>query len=1160
MRNLYLIFFLLLFNFSVSAQRIIHVGDRLPSFYDKLDRTESKFNENAEGWQLLDASGNNPQALELKSHGEDLTLPGEHKLTYLSGKMTLANAWYYWVAPEKYWGNWMFSSYRLELWFSLNQSVAGTNNAYADVIISNGNSSIYYRLADKPAPPFRAYAIVLDETGGWRTSAEATSPLATKDQISRVLSNVTSLRIRGKYNNTANLVAGIENVILFKWPQSDRPLITNVTPGAGTPLTSVTITGSQFGNAIDKNEVYFGGVKGRITHATPTQLAVQVPVGAQFGPITITNLATGYSTATLSHFNPLYDNEGDAGGKIIPASLDHKVDFPLANKAKDISMGDLDCDGKNDLVVTEGGISVFRNLGVTGDITTASFASKFSLPYGNAEHILADLDGDGRLDIAAIHNQQRSEVAVYRNISSAGTLAFETALLFPALNYSSHGLHAADIDGDGLLDLLATHSNAGVSPYLYILQNTSGSGFIDFSWGKSFTAPGFSAASELTTADLDKDGKPEVLVVSGFNQSIHVFPNRSLAGNMRLEAPFVIDSEGSVYGLACADLEGDGRIDIIWKGSTPKDIIIRQNNYSSGNLSAADFSKEIILSSALLHYGGIAIADINADRKPDIIAGDDGDQGIFQHIGAPGSLTEDSFLEGVIYEGGNSIYPLNPVIGDLDGDAKPDVVLAFTNAAKISVYRNECFPAPRIVTAGSRANANADLSIKGEKLKVAGQAPLVLVGGSEASILSSNVNETVVKTPPVAAYQPIALTRHGLSAFSVIPFSLTFNATASLNSSTFVQRAEFALTNTDGNIAITDFNHDNFPDVVVTDIINGAKVKVFRNTISMPGNPVGQSGFVLQETLDAAGKHIGISDIDGDGGQDILVQGNAYRNSSNSTEISFNLKVSTPLSKTGSLKTRLDFNRDGKMDMAATSAGNSIIIAENQSKTGPFVASADFGTWATPFPLVLPGGNVAGIDGGDFDLDGFDDLVYGVYSLNKVHVVKNRGLPGKLSAQSFEAPLVLDVLAKPLAIQTGDFDQDGKLDIVTVNQEAGSFSIFRNTTAPSGPISFERSDFTIAANPVDLALADFNGDGKVDLAVIHQTTTSTGLFSIIPNTSTTTISFGTPIAYNLPNVPVGIAAADINRDKRPDIILTREKNLGPGNTEAVLAILKTQLP
>jgi len=81
-----------------------------PTFYDFLDRVDSKFNENADGWRIADLSGNNEQATRLVSWGYDTSGPGEHDLFYLQGDMPTIQHWFYWHAPEKFHGNWMFSN------------------------------------------------------------------------------------------------------------------------------------------------------------------------------------------------------------------------------------------------------------------------------------------------------------------------------------------------------------------------------------------------------------------------------------------------------------------------------------------------------------------------------------------------------------------------------------------------------------------------------------------------------------------------------------------------------------------------------------------------------------------------------------------------------------------------------------------------------------------------------------------------------------------------------------------------------------------------------------------------------------------------------------------------------------------------------------------
>lgn len=1160
MKHAYLVVLLITIKISALGQRVQLPPQRTPTEYDRLDRLQSKFNETTEGWQLLDANGNNPQQIELKSHGEDLSLPGEHQVKYLSGKMSLANSWYYWVAPEKFLGNWMFSSYRLELWFSLKQSVEGTNNSYGDVILSNGTYHIYFPLEKKPSTNWRFYQVVLDETGGWRTGP-GNAALATADQVKRVLSNVTSFRIRAKYNGTADLEAGLEDVTLFKWPVGSGPLISDFTPSSGTPMTSVTISGYNFASARNDNMVFFGGVRGNITNATPTQIAVQVPKGAQYGPITVVNLATGYSVRSTLNFNPLYDNDGDFGGKITGTSLGTPIDFPVEGQTKGISLADIDGDGLNDIVRTSGGVHIFRNLGVTGEITLSSFAPKVSLTYGTNEHVVADFDGDGKLDIAVIRNAATtSEIVVYRNKSTPGTISFGDPQHYPALNHSSSGLAAADLDGDGLVDLIATHPNSGISPYLYVFHNTSGDGFIEFSWGKSFSAPGFAAASRVKTADLNGDKKEEILIVSGFDAAIHVFPNESAVGSIVLGEAFVIDAAGSVYGFAVGDLDGDRKSEIIWKGSNPDDVIIAMNNYTSGTLSADNFSNKIILRSPLNHYGGITISDINADGKPDIVTTDASNLTIFQNMHKTGALTADSFREGPIWPIGTSLNPLSPVIGDIDGDSKPDIVIGFSsNSTRMPIFRNESYPAPVITESPRTAQAGSGIIVKGNHLFAAKTTPFVVVGNTKATVSDPRENQLTLSVPTIASYDRISVTNHGLVTFSRQKISQTFNAQGSVDANSFERNADIPLFNAGNNIAIADLDRDGFVDVVVPDIISNNKARVLRNTTTLPGSPISNTLLIPVDTIDANGRYVGVSDVDGDGFQDVLVQGFVYKHTGNAT-ISFEERVSAPFSGTVSMKTNLDFDKDGKQDVVLVNYGNAIAVVANRSKRGKFAWALDAGTWSSAIALPSPGGTVGGVDGDDFDLDGFDDIVYSVHSTNKLHIIRNKGLDKNVDASSFEAAVVLDTKAKPIAIQVGDFNNDGKPDIAVVNQDASSFSIFRNTSSAAGTISFERMDFDVATGPAGLALADFDGDGQVDLAIMHHTTTTTGQLSVVMNTSTSGISFGTPIVIALPNIPTNIAAADMNGDRKPDILITRETGLAAsGNTQSVLSIFENVL-
>ena len=150
----------------------------------------------------------------------------------------------------------------------------------------------------------------------------------------------------------------------------------------------------------------------------------------------------------------------------------------------------MDGDGKPDLVVANefvNTLSVLRNTSVPGVI---SFASKIDLATGASPYAVAmgDLDGDGKPDLVATSDYYDNvllgwTVSVFRNISSAGTIGFDTKQVFvtgqdPVL------LAIGDIEGDGKPDL----ATAGAWDTVHVLRNTSTIGNIRFAAKRTFVA------------------------------------------------------------------------------------------------------------------------------------------------------------------------------------------------------------------------------------------------------------------------------------------------------------------------------------------------------------------------------------------------------------------------------------------------------------------------------------------------------------------------------------------------------------------------------------------------------------------------------------------------------------------------------------------------
>src|SRR5439155_556948 len=111
----------------------------------------------------------------------------------------------------------------------------------------------------------------------------------------------------------------------------------------------------------------------------------------------------------------------------------------------------------------------------------------------------------------------------------------------------------------------------------------------------------------------------------------------------------------------------------------------------------------------------------------------------------------------------------------------------------------------------------------------------------------------------------------------------------------------------------------------------------------------------------------------------------------------------------------------------------------------------------------------------------------GNYSFTNVQASSNfkaaPGVPPQCGTPSFSAANNFAVGANPVSVAVGDFNGDGKPDLAVGNQNAGSVSILLGT----GTGSFGgATNFAVGVQPRSVTVGDLNGDGKPDLAVVNQ--------------------------------------------------------------------------
>jgi len=217
-----------------------------------------------------------------------------------------------------------------------------------------------------------------------------------------------------------------------------------------------------------------------------------------------------------------------------------------------------------------------------------------------------------------------------------------------------------------------------------------------------------------------------------------------------------------------------------------------------------------------------------------------------------------------------------------------------------------------------------------------------------------------------------------------------------------------------------------------------------------------------------------------------------------------------------------DFDGDGKPDLAITNSGDSTVsILRNTSNTETISFASK-----VDYTTVK---NPRGLACADLDGDGKPDVVVVNQRSKTVSVMRNTSTTGIIS---FAPKVDYAVGYWPPCVSITDFDGDGKPDLVIANDGSTSISIFRNTCT-IGTISFDtRTDYTIGNYPRDLSVGDLDGDGKPDIAA----GTSQG-FSILRNTSTNgTISFEPKIDYVTDIDVYKISISDLDSDGKPEIM------------------------
>ncbi|PQJ13079.1 hypothetical protein CJD36_004870 [Flavipsychrobacter stenotrophus] len=487
------------------------------------------------------------------------------------------------------------------------------------------------------------------------------------------------------------------------------PTITSITPVSGLPVSgTVVITGTGFNDTAARNIVWFGNIQGTVNSATATTLNVTIPIGARYSEITVLNLTTRLCAKSQAMFAPDYDNSCFIANS---QSFKPRLDLPIAPSGVPnpdpyhTAIGDIDGDGKPDLVVCmydevipgSGYVLIYRNIGQQGTIAYAP-PVQCTTAKGAYQVKLADLDGDGRLDIITASSGS-GRVAYIRNTSTPGTVSFAlyTASTTRAFSSGSADIAIADFDGDGKLDLAGAaafeslveifYNQISSIPATVFPSNAFSATHTDFVIGNT--------PASLAAADMDGDGMPDIITSNATDGTFSILRNISTTGNFMFE-PTVDYSVGSgLRQIRLIDINGDNRPEVVVADQGSDNVAIFPNNISTTPLNATSFGTSInINTGAGSGPGALDFGDFDGDGKTDMAVslGFVNTVAIYKNAYTGGAISASSFTLNATLSTGLGSNPAGVTIGDIDGDHKPDLVVGNIGTDNVSIFKNTSMP------------------------------------------------------------------------------------------------------------------------------------------------------------------------------------------------------------------------------------------------------------------------------------------------------------------------------------------------------------------------------------------------------------------------------------------------------------------------------------
>ncbi len=604
-------------------------------------------------------------------------------------------------------------------------------------------------------------------------------------------------------------------------------------------------------------------------------------------------------------------------------------------------------------------------------------------------------------------------------------------------------------------------------------------------------APSFATSGTgpdaVAFADFNGDGKTDIVTADCTSNTVSVLLGK---GNGAFSAPVTYAAGNQSRFVAVGDFNGDGKIDLVTANYLGSTVSILLGNGDGTFQAHVDYATG-------KNPTSVAVADFNGDGKADLVTTNFGGNTASILLGNG----DGSFQAHVDYA--TNYYPFNVTIGDLNGDGHADIITADNyNSVSVLLGKGDGTFQPHVdYAAGSFPDGVALGDFNGD-----GRLDLVVSNecGSDPSCqYADDGGISILLGNGDGTFQPQTQYATGSSPFSV---------------------------------TVADFNGDGRADLVTANASNTVGILL--------GNGDGTFGAVTNYGAGSIPTSVAVADFNGDGQPDIVAadrSGNTVTTLLGNGDGSFRSHIDFGAGAGPQSVATADFNHDGKMDLVVASqcgndlnclspGGVSVLLSNGD---GTFQPHVDYESGYQPYSVAV----------GDFNGDGNADIAV-------VNSCVNSGCQGGVSILlgngdgTFQPHVDYAAGVRPVFIAAADLNGDGKLDLITANycgsvsscQSNGSVSVLLG----NGDGTFRQHvDYSAQVGTSSLAIADFNGDGHLDVAAVnacgvHLACQAKGSVSVLLGRGDGT--FHSSVNYSaMGRGSISIAAGDLTGDGRIDL-------------------------